>query len=481
MGTVAPMSHQHLTTADHLLGSRTRARLLRIVLFQRDGRPWVRDLCRRVGTGTSSLRRELDLLCGIGLINMHREGGAAFFEPVQGHPLIEPLTQALAFADDYDDHGRLWREVWPWCSCANAGEGHTMLRMAEKHQREGASPMSAREAYDAVSTVISPVYLVGGSVRDALMDRPSCDFDFTTPLDPDAIEARVRAAGRRPYLVGKKFGTVAFKIGGRTVEVTTFRTETYPEDTRKPRVEFVSELAEDLSRRDFTINAMALAGDEIIDLFDGQIDLASRTIRAVGDAQQRFAEDPLRILRAARFSAELGFEVELQTVEAMRRLAHRILLVARERWVAELDKLLVGAEAASGLRLLAETGLLRYLLPELQLQVGYDQNSRFQDRTLFEHTLAVVEATPPDVTLRWAALLHDVAKPYMRVEKPGRSTYVLHDLLGAEIVERTAVYLKWGNKRREDVKRLVGEHMLAESPLREADDSAKPPLPEGAT
>ena len=353
-----------------------------------------------------------------------------------------------------------------------------MLRMAEKRQHASESPMSAREAFDAVSAVISPVFLVGGSVRDAVMGRPSGDFDFTTPLDPDTIEARIRAAGRRPYLVGKKFGTVAFKIEGHTVEVTTFRAETYPEDTRRPQVEFVSELAEDLSRRDFTINAMALAGDEVIDLFGGQDDLAARTIRAVGDASERFREDPLRMLRAARFSAQLGFTVEPNTVAAMQRLAYRILLVARERWVAELDKLLVGPGATDALRLLADTDLLRYLLPELQLQVGCDQNSRYHDRSLFEHTLGVIDATPPDVTLRWAALLHDAGKPYMRVEKPGRSTYARHDLLGAEIVERTALYLKWGNKRREDVKRLVREHMLAESPLRDADDAAKPPAPE---
>jgi len=349
--------------------------------------------------------------------------------------------------------------------------------MAEMRQDASRRAPGAREVYDAVSAVVSPVYLVGGSVRDALLGRESGDFDFTTPLDPDTIEARVRGAGRRPYLVGKKFGTVAFKVEGQTVEVTTFRTEVYATDTRRPHVEFVSELAEDLSRRDFTINAMALAGDELVDLHGGRDDLAARTIRAVGDARERFAEDPLRMLRAARFSAQLGFEVEAVTVEAMQRLAHRILMVARERWVAELDKLLVGPDATDGLRLLAETGLLRYLLPELQLQVGYDQNSRYHDRTLWEHTLGVVDATPPDVTLRWAALLHDVAKPYMRVEKPGRGTYVRHDLLGAEIVERTALYLKWGNKRREDVKHLVATHMLAENPLREADDSAKPPRP----
>ncbi len=467
------MRHKHLTTADHILGSRTRATLLRIVLYQREQRAWVRDLCRRVGTGTSSVRRELEWLSQIGLFRMRREAGAAFYIAIDQHPLAEPLRQIIAFADDFDTTPWTWRQLWPWAHCDDAG-ARAIMQGALPTGHEGT--MDARQAYDAVSAVISPVYLVGGSVRDALMDRPCGDYDFTTPLDPDRIESLVRAAGRRPYLVGKKFGTVAFRVDGQTVEVTTFRAESYAEGNRKPQVEFLADLTEDLGRRDFTINAMALAGDEVIDPFGGRRDLDAHVVRAVGDARERFLEDPLRMLRAARFASQLGFAVDADTVSAMKHTAYRILLVARERWVAELDKLLVGPAAAAALRLLAETDLLRYVLPELQLQVDYDQNSRFHDRSLFEHTLAVLEATPPDVTLRWAALLHDIGKPYMRVEKPGRSTYVKHDVLGAELVERIALYLKWGNRRREDVKRLVLEHMLADSPLRLADDAAKPTI-----
>jgi poly(A) polymerase len=331
----------------------------------------------------------------------------------------------------------------------------------------------ARQLLDSVSSVVSPVFLVGGSVRDTVMGRECEDFDFATPLDPDAVEALIRAAGRRPYLLGKKFGTVGFRLDGHVIEVTTFRSECYAEGTRRPAVEFLDDLASDLGRRDFTINAMAMEGDVLIDLFGGQADIASRTVRAVGNARERFAEDPLRMLRAARFASQLDFTVEEQTVSAMSRLAQRVLLVARERWMLELDKLLVGPGVADALRLLADTGLLRYLLPDIALQVGYDQNSRYHDRTLFEHTLAVVAAVPPDLTMRWAALLHDAGKPYTRLEKPDRSTYVHHDLLGAELVERTALYLKWGNRRREDVKLLVLEHMRPESPLKAADDSAK--------
>jgi putative nucleotidyltransferase with HDIG domain len=345
--------------------------------------------------------------------------------------------------------------------------------MAIRRQPRNAEILDANHAYEAVSAVVSPVYLVGGSLRDTLLGRPAEDLDFATPLDPDSIEAAVRAAGKRPYLVGKKFGTVGFKVDGRIVEVTTFRTEVYEEGTRKPQVNFVEALEDDLARRDFTINAMALGDGDLVDPFGGREDLDARLIRAVGSARERFCEDPLRMLRAARFVAQLGFDVDAETVSAMHKLAHRILFAARERWVSELDKLLVGPSATTALRLLAETNLLRYLLPELHLQVGYEQNSRFHDRTLFEHTLGVLEATPLDVTLRWAALLHDIGKPYMRVDKPDRSTYVRHDLVGAELVERIALYLKWGNARREEVTTLVREHMQPDSPLRAADDSAK--------
>jgi putative nucleotidyltransferase with HDIG domain len=333
--------------------------------------------------------------------------------------------------------------------------------------------MEARQAHEAVSQIVSPVYLVGGSVRDALMERSSVDFDFTTPLDPDRIEAMIRASGRRAYLVGKRFGTVAFRLGETIIEITTFRRESYERGNRRPDVEFVSELQTDLSRRDFTINAMALAGDELLDPFGGREDLMAGIVRAVGAPNERFAEDPLRMLRAARFASQLSFAVEETTRDAIRGLTNRILLVARERWMTELDKLLVGPSAADALRFLADTGLLRYLLPEVQIQVGYEQNNPHHGLDLFEHTCAVVAATEPDVTLRWAALLHDVGKPAARSEKPDRSIYHGHELIGAELVERLALYLKWSAQRRGDVARLVLEHMGADSPLRAADDAAK--------
>lgn len=333
--------------------------------------------------------------------------------------------------------------------------------------------MDTRDIYAAVAAVIDPVYLVGGSVRDVVMARECHDYDFATPLSVDLIEDKIRAAGRKPYLTGRRFGTVGFRVDGHSVEVTTFRAEAHDAVSRDPHVRLMRELEFDLSWRDFTINAMALAGGDVIDPFGGRDDIAARTIRAVGDPRERFAEDPIRVLRAARFASELDFVVEPATVEAMARKPHRILDVARERWMTELDRLLMGPAAPRAVRLLAEVGALRFLLPELQLQVGFDQNSAYHDRSLFEHTLAVLGATVPDVTLRWAALLHDVGKPFARAEKPGRSTYVGHELLGAEIVERTGLYLRWSNARRGAVAELVRDHMLPDSPLKAADDSAK--------
>jgi tRNA nucleotidyltransferase/poly(A) polymerase len=312
------------------------------------------------------------------------------------------------------------------------------------------------EVIERVSEIVGPVYLVGGSVRDAAMGRESTDFDFSTPLDPELIEVAVRAAGRRPYLMGKRFGTVAFRLEGLEIEVTTFRSERYRPGSRQPHVEFLPDLAQDLGRRDFTINAMALHSDKLIDPYGGRADLESRLVRAVGDPVERFSEDPLRILRAARFVSQLDFEIEAGTREAMSLLAPSILSVARERWMAELDRLLVGPGVERALHLVADTGLMGYLLPEIGLQLDIADTPERRRRSLFDHTVEAVGSAPAEVTMRWAALLHDVATPFIRGrQEEGQDTEATRALLGAELVERTGLYLKWSNQRREGLKRLV--------------------------
>lgn len=221
------------------------------------------------------------------------------------------------------------------------------------------------QLHTAVKAVVSPLYAVGGCVRDALMGTPSSDYDFTTPLDPDAIEGAVRAFGRHPYVVGKRFGTIGFKLEGRFIEVTAFRTESYSAGSRKPNVVFVDDLETDLSRRDFTINALAFDGQDIIDPFGGRSDLDSRLLRAVGDAPERLREDPLRILRASRFASQLTFSLDESLLAAMSAQWADLALVSRERWARELDKLMGGADPARGLDILRTTGALQLILPEV--------------------------------------------------------------------------------------------------------------------
>jgi tRNA nucleotidyltransferase (CCA-adding enzyme) len=322
-----------------------------------------------------------------------------------------------------------------------------------------------------IEEIIKPSYMVGGSIRDSLLGLEPKDYDFATPLLPDDIEERVKASGRRAYITGKRFGTVGFKFEDKFVEVTTFRSEVYGK-SRKPEVEFVGSLTEDLSRRDFTINAMAQS-DKLIDPFGGKADLDAKIIRAVGNPTIRFKEDPLRMLRAARFASQLGFDIEPNTLKSMTKNAHLILTVSKERWIQELDKLLLG-EASKGLQVLADTDLLKFILPELRLQVGYDQNNHNHKFTLAEHSFMVVDKLPKDITLRWAGLLHDIGKPFVRTENPkGHSNYIFHETVGAEMVYGIGKRLKWSNERLNAVQDLIANHLKDESPLKSADNRSK--------
>ena len=324
-----------------------------------------------------------------------------------------------------------------------------------------------------VEAIISPVYEVGGSLRDELRGVDPLDYDFATPHRPEYIEERIRKAGRRPFLTGKRFGTIGVRIDGRLAEITTFRTETYREGNRSPDVSFVEGITEDLARRDFTINAIARRDGLIIDPFGGREDLERHLIRCVGAPGDRFREDPLRMLRAARFAGQLGFNVEEDTFRALAKSSHRILQVSKERWMMEMDKLLKGDFTEKGLRIFMDSSLCCYMIPELSLQKDYDQNSRYHAYDLWEHTLRVVAALPPDLHLRWAGLLHDIAKPFTRREKTDRSTYVQHELLGYDMVRRLGTHLRWSKARLEEVSVLVRDHRKDGSPLKEADDGAK--------
>lgn len=326
---------------------------------------------------------------------------------------------------------------------------------------------------DELGKIINPLYMVGGSVRDELLGKTPKDYDYATSLTPDEIEAAIKGAGRRAYTVGKRFGTIGVVIDGQMAEITTFRKEEYTEGSRKPAVEYVTDITEDLSRRDFTINAMAIRystkGYKLIDPFGGQEDLKNKVIRCVGNPKARFKEDPLRILRAARFASQLEFTVEENTDKKAKEVSHRILTVSKERWVMELDKILMTTKPSVGLDFLMKNKLFSFMIPELAIQDGYDQNSPYHNMELWEHTLTVVDNVPAEINLRWAALLHDIGKPFVRTNRPDRSNYIKHDMLGAEIVKKYASYLRWSNDRKEKVSDLVLTHMLETNPMRKAD------------
>lgn len=337
---------------------------------------------------------------------------------------------------------------------------------------------------DAVNAIVSPAYLVGGAVRDGLMGAEPKDYDFITPMLPDDVEQAVKAAGRHAWTAGKRFGTIGFKVDVdgtfHMVEVTTFRHEEYEAGCRKPRVVYVSSITDDLSRHDFTVNAMAISPKRVfIDPFGGLEDCDNHVLKAVGNPTLRFNEDPLRMLRAARFVSTKGLVVEEATYKSICKHPHRILNTSKERWMAELDKLLLGDNVDGGLCVLWSTGLMRFMLPELAPQYYMDQFTPYHDFLLHVHTAKVVNATPKDITLRWAALLHDVGKPFVQTFKPRRpdvdeqATYIKHEIVGAELVDGIAFRLKWSNQRREDVKSLVLHHLDADSPLKAADSGSQ--------
>jgi poly(A) polymerase len=308
------------------------------------------------------------------------------------------------------------------------------------------------------------VYLVGGSVRDQLLERPLKDLDLTTDATPDEIRAIV--LGTRPkglYDVGARFGTIGavydLDDGSIDVEITTYRTEQYEPGSRKPQVAYGTTLEEDLSRRDLTINAMArdVRTNTIVDPFGGQRDLSKRLIRAVGDASARFAEDPLRMLRAVRLAVELGFEIEADTAAAIRRQAATLAQISRERVAAELNRVLTSPEPARGLRLLVDLELMPFVVPELLPLRTTHEGSRSKD--VFAHTLRVVQNAEPELVLRWAALLHDIAKPRTRVVHDGEVQFPGHERVGETMARQILAGLKMDGETIERVAQLVGMHM----------------------
>jgi poly(A) polymerase len=314
--------------------------------------------------------------------------------------------------------------------------------------------------------------LVGGPVRDAFLGRPVNDFDFTTSATPDEILAIVKPIADAHWDIGRAFGTIGARFGGDTVEITTYRADSYDGETRKPVVAFGDSLEGDLVRRDFTVNAMALRLPELVlvDPSGGMEDLIAKRLTTPGAPEESFGDDPLRMLRAARFTSQLGFSVDDGTRAAMIALADRLPIVSVERMSDELGKLLLTDDPVPGIRLLVDTGLAEIVIPEIPaLRLEVDEHAHHKD--VYEHSLTVLtqaidleRARPgiegPDLILRLAALLHDIGKPQTRrIEGGGVVTFHHHDVVGAKLATRRLKHLRFDKETITSVAKLIELHL----------------------
>ena len=317
------------------------------------------------------------------------------------------------------------------------------------------------------------LYLVGGPVRDAMLGRMGGDLDFTTSARPETIRAILDDWGEAVWDTGIEFGTVSTVKRGVQVEITTFRSDLYDGVTRNPEVTFGDTIEEDLVRRDFRVNAMAvellLAGDSLEldfhDPCDGLRDLLNHVLDTPQEPEVSFRDDPLRMLRAARFVSQIGFTVSSRVKQAMTDMAAEIGRITVERVQAELDKLMLGIQPWAGIDLLVETGLADHVLPEIPA-LKLERDEHMQHKDVYAHSLTVLrqatelEDEGPDLKLRWAALMHDIGKPDTREAKPGGGvSFHHHEVVGAKLARKRMRKLKYPKHVIEDVGELVYLHM----------------------
>jgi poly(A) polymerase/tRNA nucleotidyltransferase (CCA-adding enzyme) len=323
----------------------------------------------------------------------------------------------------------------------------------------GNVPQGALEVVTRIAEAGGQAYLVGGCLRDLLLERSPKDWDIATDLQP----AQVKPLFRKVHEVGAAFGTLLVPRHDGVYDVTTFRTEGNYTDGRHPdRVAYTSRLLDDLQRRDFTINAMAWdpRTDQIEDPFGGLADLRGGQIRAVGDPLTRFREDALRLMRAVRFAAQLEFHVAQPTWDALRKASAGLRRISPERIRDELNLIMLAPQPSRGLMMLHQAGLLVNILPELEACRGIKQN-RFHAHDVFMHSLLSADAAPEgNLTVRLAALLHDIAKPDTREEREGDYTFYAHQVVGARKVDRILRRLRYSNDDRERITHLIYHHMF---------------------
>lgn len=349
-----------------------------------------------------------------------------------------------------------------------------MLNMAEGLARIGAlaaAPVTVTLA-EAFAAAGYELALVGGPVRDALLGRTTNDLDYTTDARPDDILRIVAPIATATWDVGREFGTIAAKVQGEQVEITTYRADSYDGVTRKPTVEFGDTLEQDLVRRDFTVNAMALRvpGPTLVDPTGGVEDLLAGVLRTPSDPHVSFGDDPLRMLRAARFASQLGFRVSPETTDAMAELRETLRIVSAERIQTELVKLLQTDDPVRGIRILVDTGLADEFLPEIPaLRLEVDEHHHHKD--VYEHSLTVLRqaieleharhpGAKPDVRLRLAALLHDIGKPATRKLEPGGGvSFHHHDAKGARLARKRLSALRFDTATIQSVSQLIEQHL----------------------
>ncbi|MFT4030248.1 MAG: CCA tRNA nucleotidyltransferase [Protaetiibacter sp.] len=312
--------------------------------------------------------------------------------------------------------------------------------------------------------------LVGGPVRDAFLGRQSHDLDLATSATPDEILAIVKPLASAHWDIGRAFGTIGARLGDETVEITTYRSDVYDGETRKPVVAFGDSLEGDLLRRDFTVNAMALRVPEkvLVDPSGGLEDLLAKRLRTPVEPEVSFGDDPLRMLRGARFTAQLGFALDAAAASAISAMADRIAIVSAERVSDELGKLLLSPDPVAGIRVLVDTGLAELVLPEVPaLRLEIDEHAHHKD--VYEHTLTALEQAialerarghEPDLVLRLAVLLHDIGKPATRrIEPGGAVSFHHHDVLGAKLAAKRLRELRLDGDTVKAVSSLVRLHL----------------------
>ncbi len=303
-------------------------------------------------------------------------------------------------------------------------------------------------------------YLVGGCVRDHLINKIPSDYDVATNATPEEIEKIFSSF--KIVDIGKRFGTITVVMEEGQVEVTTFRAEEQYIKGRKPSdVKYISSLIEDLKRRDFTINAIAYNPKTgIIDPFDGVNDLKLKTIRCVGDPNERLKEDYLRILRAVRFATQLGFIIDVRTANACAKFSSKLKDISKERIRDEFIKILLSYKPSYGIRLMWDLGILQVIVPEIIPAIGFDQRNPHHDLTVFEHTLEVLDNTPKVLEVRLAALFHDIGKPYtFKLDENGIGHFYGHEKISTEIAKEVLTRLNFSNELIKNTLVLISGHM----------------------